>query len=54
MLNSAHNRYCVNVTAVRGGMKSKPTQSHTFSYNEYATDIKCMFSLCFYWKYHPS
>ncbi len=55
MFTSAHNRYCANVMAVRGGMKSEPTQSHIFSYNKYATSyITCMFSLCFYLKYHPS
>lgn len=55
LFKTAYNRYYVNVMAVRGGEKSEPTKSDTFSYNVYATaNIKCMFSLCFYWKYHPS
>lgn len=42
LLKPAYNRYYVHVTAVRGGEKSEPSRSDTFSYNEYATaNIKC-------------
>ncbi|NP_001347821.1 interferon gamma receptor 1 precursor [Sinocyclocheilus anshuiensis] len=42
LFNAAHNRYYVNVTAVRGGEKSNSTKSDNFSYNIYATaNIKC-------------
>uniref|UniRef100_A0A672NMY3 Uncharacterized protein n=1 Tax=Sinocyclocheilus grahami TaxID=75366 RepID=A0A672NMY3_SINGR len=42
LFNAAHNRYYVNVTAVRGGEKSNSTKSDDFSYNKFATaKIKC-------------
>uniref|UniRef100_A0A8C1ZHL0 Interferon gamma receptor 1 n=1 Tax=Cyprinus carpio TaxID=7962 RepID=A0A8C1ZHL0_CYPCA len=42
LFNAAHNRYCVSVTAMRGGEKSDSTNSVIFSYNTFATaDIKC-------------